>query len=66
MTPTQAAEDAIRRIAKYFPNYKGAIITLNKKGERGAAAHGWVFTYAYQDNSTSTPQIVTVQPISLE
>lgn len=63
MTPTQAAEDAIRRIAKFFPTYKGALITLNKNGQMGAAAHGWVFKYAYQNSSSSSPQIVTVQPI---
>jgi hypothetical protein len=64
MNPTEAAEDAIRRISKFFPNFKGALITLNKKGEIGAAGHGWVFQYAYQDDGTPSPKIVTVQPIT--
>eukprot|EP01126_Amoeba_proteus_P053569 TRINITY_DN6530_c0_g1_i10.p1 TRINITY_DN6530_c0_g1~~TRINITY_DN6530_c0_g1_i10.p1 ORF type:complete len:235 (-),score=55.54 TRINITY_DN6530_c0_g1_i10:174-878(-) len=63
MSPTQAAEDALARIAPYFPHFKGALVTLNKKGEVGAAAHGWVFEYSYQDETTGgKPKIVTVQP----
>lgn len=59
MHPTLAAEKAIEEIAKYFPHYVGAIVVLNKQGISGGAAHGWTFTYAYQ-NSTSGPIIYTV------
>ena len=35
MSPTKAAEDAIYRIAKYYPNFSGAIVTANIHGKFG-------------------------------
>jgi len=62
LDPTTAAVDALKRIARFFPFYKGAIITANKHGQVGAAAHGWTFQYSYQDSTMSKPRIVTVPP----
>jgi len=61
MNPTLAAENALSEIVLYFPKYVGALLTVNKAGESGGAAHGWIFTYAYQ-NSSSGPIIYTVHP----
>lgn len=35
MTPTAAAEDALRRIIKYYSKFEGALIAVNKKGDYG-------------------------------
>lgn len=38
-TPTEAARTAIRRIIKYYPNFSGALIAINKRGETGKPSH---------------------------
>ncbi|CAG4940245.1 unnamed protein product [Colias eurytheme] len=38
--PTEAAQVAIKRIAKYYPNFMGAVVALRKDGKYGAACHG--------------------------
>jgi len=35
MTPNQASREAIYRIAKLYPNFKGAIIAIDKNGQHG-------------------------------
>eukprot|EP00455_Lapot_gusevi_P053756 TRINITY_DN8466_c0_g1_i4.p1 TRINITY_DN8466_c0_g1~~TRINITY_DN8466_c0_g1_i4.p1 ORF type:complete len:232 (-),score=37.66 TRINITY_DN8466_c0_g1_i4:69-719(-) len=65
MSPTQAAQDALRRILKYYPVFQGALVVLNMKGEYGAAATGWVFHYSVRDLSTDHVQVIEVPPISL-
>lgn len=39
-SPTEAADTAIRRIARHYPTFFGAIIALNKTGHFGAACNG--------------------------
>ncbi|XP_058790733.1 N(4)-(Beta-N-acetylglucosaminyl)-L-asparaginase-like [Phymastichus coffea] len=39
-SPAEAAEIAIRRIAKHHPKFFGAVIALNKNGEFSAACNG--------------------------
>ena len=34
-SPKEAADDAIQRISKYYPDFSGAIIVANIKGEYG-------------------------------
>ncbi|RZC16380.1 putative isoaspartyl peptidase/L-asparaginase 3 [Glycine soja] len=41
-----AAKDAIARIARKYPDFLGAIVALNKKGEHAGACHGWTFKYS--------------------
>ncbi|XP_011501282.1 PREDICTED: N(4)-(Beta-N-acetylglucosaminyl)-L-asparaginase-like [Ceratosolen solmsi marchali] len=40
VAPTAATETAVRRMVKYYPKFRGAVIALNKAGEYGAACHG--------------------------
>lgn len=40
-TPTAAAGTAIKRIAKHYPKFSGAVIALNKEGEYGASCNGF-------------------------
>ena len=66
MAPRQAAEDAVRRIARRVPSYVGAVVAVSKDGRHGAAAHGWKFVYSVADQS-SGGKVTTVQvePIQL-
>lgn len=63
--PQKAAEDAVRRILKYYPSYIGALIAVDASGKHAAAAAGWKFEYAVRDSSSNTTQVHTVQPISI-
>lgn len=61
MTPTQAAEDAIRRIIPYFPTFSGALVTTNIKGEYGAACYGMAnFQYTIRNPSVANSTILTI------
>ena len=39
-SPNEAAEQIIARVARKFPDFVGAVVTLNRDGEWGAACHG--------------------------
>lgn len=65
MSPKLAAEDAILRIAKHYPQYVGALFAVDKAGNHAGASHGWIFQYAFQTHDTKEPEIVTVQPVSI-
>ena len=64
-SPKQAAEDAIQRIAKHYPQYVGALFAVDKAGNHAGASHGWIFQYSFQSPAFEDPQIVTVQPMKL-
>ncbi|KPI91143.1 N(4)-(Beta-N-acetylglucosaminyl)-L-asparaginase [Papilio xuthus] len=62
-SPTDAAQTAIRRIEKHYPEFMGAVIALNKDGEYGAACHGLQglpFPFVVYDNSHDMYKIHTV------
>lgn len=40
-SPAAATETAVRRMARHYPKFRGAVIALNKAGEYGAACHGY-------------------------
>ncbi|CAB4035024.1 N(4)-(Beta-N-acetylglucosaminyl)-L-asparaginase-like [Paramuricea clavata] len=66
MSPGRAAEDAVLRIAKHYPNYSGAIVAANVDGEYGAAAHQWT-TFKYSVCSPMLDphcQYFPVKPVS--
>ena len=47
MNPTEAAKDALGRIAAKFPNFKGGIVVVDRvKQLFGAAGHGWDFPFS--------------------
>lgn len=62
MTPTDAAEAAMSRIIAKYPVFKGAIITLNKAGQYGAASWGWTFTYSVRTVGMARAAVVSVPP----
>lgn len=65
VSPKLAAENAIQRIAKYYPHYVGALFAVDRAGNHAGASHGWIFQYAFQTRGMQEPKIVTVQPISV-
>ena len=64
MTPTEAAEDAVRRMVRKYPEVSSGVVVINAQGEHGAAASGWTFTYAYRGGTMQSTKVVTVPPIN--
>lgn len=53
MTPHDAGETALRRIVPHYPDFVGAVIVANVKGDYGAACHGMTnFPYSVYTKST--------------
>ncbi|KAH7161669.1 asparaginase-domain-containing protein [Dactylonectria macrodidyma] len=65
MSPTEAAEDAVIRMVRKYPDISSGIVVVNNKGEHGAAGSGWTFTYAYRGGTMGSTQVVTVPPIEV-
>jgi N4-(beta-N-acetylglucosaminyl)-L-asparaginase len=64
MSPSDAATDAIKRIAKYYPKFVGAIVAIDKMGNHGAACHGIdKFPYSVGDKNHNDVYIVEVDCI---
>lgn len=61
--PRDAAEEVVKRIAKWYPTYVGALVALDPQGQHGAAAHGWHFQYAVQDREGVSVQVIDVDPV---
>jgi len=60
-TPRVAAKVAIKRIAQHYPNFSGAVITLNRKGEYGAACNGMDSFPFYVADPSCGPRLLSVQ-----
>ena len=66
MAPTEAAEDAVRRIARRVPSYVGAVVAVSRDGRHGAAAHGWTFVYSVASGgSGGRVETVQVEPLQV-
>ncbi|KAL2266736.1 hypothetical protein VTJ83DRAFT_6088 [Remersonia thermophila] len=63
MTPTEAAEDAVRRMLRKFPEISSGVVVVNNKGEHGAAGSGWTFTYAFRGGDMNATEVVSVPPL---
>ncbi|KAK4223106.1 asparaginase-domain-containing protein [Podospora fimiseda] len=66
MSPTEAAEDAVKRMVRKYPNVSSGIVVVNNKGEHGAAGSGWTFTYAFRGGNMQATEVVTVPPIAVD
>lgn len=62
LSPTAAAEDAVRRIAHRVPGFVGAVVAVSKDGRHGGAAHGWRFQYSVACGGGAVAT-VTVEPL---
>ncbi|KAK4096196.1 hypothetical protein N658DRAFT_385598, partial [Parathielavia hyrcaniae] len=63
MTPTEAAEDAVRRMLTKYPGISSGVVVVNNKGEHGAAGSGWTFTYAFRGGRMNATEVVTIPPL---
>ncbi len=63
MTPTEAAEDAVRRMLRKYPRISSGVVVVNNKGEHGAAASGWTFSYAYRGGGMEAAKVVSIPPL---
>ena len=61
-SPKHAAEFALASIRAHVKKFQGALIVIDAQGEVGAAAHGWTFSYSYQNSNMNEPKVVTVTP----
>lgn len=50
MSPTDACINTMKRIIKYYPNFQGAIVALDRHSRHGAASYNWIFSYSVHDN----------------
>lgn len=66
MTPTEAAEDAVRRMVRKYPDISTGIVVVNNRGDHGAAASGWTFTYSFRGGDMDHTETVTVPPVATE
>lgn len=64
MAPQQAAEDAVRRMLRKYPEVQSGIVVVNNKGDHGGAGSGWTFTYAYRGGTMNETVVVSVLPIN--
>jgi N4-(beta-N-acetylglucosaminyl)-L-asparaginase len=64
MTPLEAAEDAVWRMVKKYPEVSSGIVVVNTKGEHGGAGSGWTFTYAYRGGHMNETAVVEVPPVN--
>lgn len=64
MSPAAAAEDAVRRMVKRFPQIQAGVVVMNNKGEHAGAASGWQFTYSFRGGDMDKTEVVQVEPIN--
>ncbi|KAK9291721.1 hypothetical protein L1049_019670 [Liquidambar formosana] len=62
MEPKLAAQDAILRIARKFPDFVGAVFAVNKNGMHAGACHGWTFQYSVKSAEMNDVEVFTVFP----
>ena len=61
-TPSQAAADAMARIAARHPTFQGGIVVADAVGRHAGAANGWTFTYSLSSRAAEGVQVFTVTP----
>jgi N4-(beta-N-acetylglucosaminyl)-L-asparaginase len=65
MTPTRAAEDAVSRMLRKFPQIQTGVVVVDKEGNHGGAGSGWTFTYAFRGGGMNGTEVVEVPPLSV-
>jgi N4-(beta-N-acetylglucosaminyl)-L-asparaginase len=66
MSPTEAAEDAVRRMLRKYPDISSGIVVVHNKGEHGAAESGWTFIYVYRGEKLVNTSVVRVPPVEAQ
>lgn len=66
MGPTEAAEDAVRRMVRKYPDVSSGLVVVDKEGRHGGAASGWTFTYSYRGGDMDETKEVTIGPVEMD
>lgn len=64
MTPQEAADDAVMRMIRKYPEASSGLVVVNKEGQHGGAGSGWTFTYSFRSGDMSKSEVVTVPPLT--
>lgn len=62
MEPKLAAQDAIARIARKYPDFVGGVFAVDKNGTHAGACHGWTFQYSVRRPGMADVAVYTVNP----
>jgi N4-(beta-N-acetylglucosaminyl)-L-asparaginase len=68
MTPQEAADETVRRIAKKCREFNGAVVCVSKSGEHAAACQGFgAFSYSVQNGGGSEEdvKVIKVKPLTM-
>ncbi|XP_062502987.1 N(4)-(Beta-N-acetylglucosaminyl)-L-asparaginase-like [Corticium candelabrum] len=63
VSPQQASENTIRRIMKYYPDFSGGVIAVNKTGHFGGACHGFQMRYSVRSTSHGEVEVFTAPKV---
>ncbi|KAI0394942.1 asparaginase [Xylariaceae sp. FL0594] len=67
LSPREAAEDAVRRMLRKFPDVMSGLVVVDKDGNHAGAASGWdYFTYAYRGGDMNETVVVQVPPVNAD
>ncbi|KAI0169268.1 asparaginase-domain-containing protein [Hypoxylon sp. FL1284] len=64
MSPRAAAEDALRRILRRYPDVQAGLVVVDREGRHAGAGAGWEFTYAYRGGGMNETAVVSVPAIA--
>ncbi|KAK1833401.1 putative isoaspartyl peptidase/L-asparaginase 3 [Podospora conica] len=64
MTPKEAAEDAVRRMLRKYPDVASGVVVTDTKGNHGGAGSGWTFTYSVRGGDMAASEVFTVPPLT--
>ncbi|KAI0203623.1 asparaginase [Astrocystis sublimbata] len=64
MSPQEAADDAVRRMVRKYPDVQSGIVVVNNKGDHAGAGSGWTFTYSYRGAGMNETAVVSVPPLN--
>lgn len=63
LSPTEAGEQALKRIVQHYPDFFGGIVVVNRFGEYGAACNG-MNEFPYSVASEKTNFNATIEVVS--
>lgn len=66
MTPREAAEDAVRRMVRRYPDVASGVVVTDAKGNHAGAGSGWTFTYSIRGGDMAASEVFTIPPLKAE
>jgi isoaspartyl peptidase/L-asparaginase-like protein (Ntn-hydrolase superfamily) len=62
-SPTEAAENMIRKIADFYPGFRGGMVCMNRMGEYGAAGYNFGLSYSVRGAGMQEVETFDVTPL---